>query len=93
MQQQNYVPLGNFLKHQIEHCSDPAANESLAAQFAYLSQLHNNQLPIAELQRRIEHLENVKARFNLTTVDNRRQYRAKVYSKIAEVSNQLGVAA
>lgn len=90
MQEQNYIPLGNFLKHQIQHCSDPQASESLAAQFAYLLQLHNNQLPIAELQRRIEHLENVKARFNLTTVDNRRAYRAQVSRAVSKL---CGVAA
>lgn len=90
MQKQDYIPLGNFLNYQQDNCTDPQALESLAAQFAYLSQLHNNQLPIAELQRRIEHIEYVRARFNLTTVDNRRQYRAQVSRAVSKL---CGVAA
>lgn len=90
MQNQNYVPLGNLLKYQAAHCSDKAAQESIEAQFAYLSFLHNNQMPIAELTRRIERLEALKAKHGLRIVDNRRRY---MQQTDRAVSKLCGVAA
>lgn len=90
MQTQNYIPLGNFLKREMKDSTDQCAVDSMAAQFAYLSHLHNNRLSIAELQRRIEKLEELKRRFNASIVDNHRAYRAQTERAVSKL---CGVAA
>ena len=86
---QNYIPLGNLLKHQQAHCTDETAKESLAAQFAYLSYLHHNRMPLDELTRRIERLQALKEKHGLRVVDSRRQYQQQTSRA---VSRLCGVA-
>ncbi|WP_333609367.1 hypothetical protein [Arsukibacterium sp.] len=92
MQNQNYIPLGNLLKRMKENCTDSAALESMAAQFAYLSHLHNNKLSITELQRRTERVQELRAKYQATIVDNRAVYRAKTTQAVSRLA-QLRVAA
>ncbi|WP_333609167.1 hypothetical protein [Arsukibacterium sp.] len=89
---QNYNHLGKFLKKEMCQCSDPVAAESMASQFAYLSHLHNNQLSIAELTKRIENLEKLKADYAASIVDNRPTYRAKTAQAVSKLT-ALQVAA
>jgi hypothetical protein len=92
MQKQNYIPLGNLLKHMQNNCTDSAALNSMAAQFAYLSHLHNNRLSIAELQRRTERVQELREKYQATIVDNRAAYRAQTVRAVSRLT-QLRAAA
>ncbi len=74
MQQQEYLPLANFLRHQSAYCTDETALESLQAQEQYNQALFNGRLSDEQMAARQARLNHLIRRYKATCTDNRSQY-------------------